>query len=145
MFHVKNHKQGNIFDPWGHLGPKRRKLLDESWAGLFQQKILPDLPVEALRKYYHDWNGRPTKELHSMIGLMILQQMHDLTDDQAVEQFCFNMQWHYALNITSPGDAASYVSHKSLWTMRDILATEEIYNEIFATTLGSLAELFKVD
>jgi len=134
-----------MFDPWGHLGPKRRKLLDKSWSGLFQQKILPDLPVEALRKHYHDWHGRPTKELYSMIGLMILQQMHDLTDDQAVDQFCFNIQWHYALNITSQADAASYISHKSLWTMRDILATEEIYNEIFATTLGSLAELFKVD
>ena len=103
------------------------------------------LPVETLRKHYHDWNGRPTKELYAMIGMMILQQMHDLTDNQAVEQFCFNIQWHYALNITSPADAASYVSHKSLWTMRDKLSTEETYNEIFATTLELLAGLFQVD
>jgi len=72
MFHVKNHKQAHIFDPWDHLGPKRRKLLDESWAGLFQQKILPALPVETLRGHYHDWYGRPTKELYAMIGMMIL-------------------------------------------------------------------------
>ena len=145
MFHIKNHKQGYIFDPWGHLGPKRRKLLDGSWAGLFQQKILPKLPVEALRKHYHDWNGRPTKELYSMISLMILQQMHDLTDEQAVEQFCFNLQWHYALNITNSSDAASYVSLKTLWNMREILASEELYNEIFTTTLESLVKIFKVD
>ena len=145
MFHIKNHKQAHIFDPWGHLGPKRRKLLDKSWSGLFQQKILPELPVEALRKQYHDWHGRPTKELYSMIGLMILQQMHDLTDDQAVEQFCFNIQWHYALNITSQADAASYISHKSLWTMRDILSTEKLYNDIFKTTLKRLAKVFKAD
>jgi hypothetical protein len=63
MFHVKNHKQRNIFDPWAHLGPKRRKMLEKSWAGLFQTKILPTLPVDALRKHYHDWNGRPSKEL----------------------------------------------------------------------------------
>lgn len=145
MFHVKNHKQAHIFDPWGHLGPKRRKLLDESWSGLFQQEILPALPVETLRGHYHDWNGRPTKELYAMIGMMILQQMHDLTDDQAVEQFCFNIQWHYALNITSPKDVASYVSHKSLWTMRDKLSTEEAYNDIFATALKRLAKLFRAD
>ena len=143
MFHVKNHKQAHIFDPWGHLGLKRRKLLDKSWSVLFfQQKIHPTLPVEALRKHYHDWNGRP-KELYSMIGLMILQQMHDLTDEQAVEQFCFNIQWHYALNITSPEDAASYVSHKSFWGMRDKLSTEEIYNEIFTTTLELPAKHFQ--
>jgi hypothetical protein len=145
MFNVKIHKQAHIFDPWGHLGPKRRKLLDKSWSGLFKHKILPVLPVEALRKHYHDWNGRPTKELYSMIGMMVLQQMHDMTDEQAVEQFCFNIQWHYALNITSPEDAASYVSHKSLWSMRDKLSTDEIYNEIFATTLKLLEKTFKVD
>ena len=145
MFHVKNHKQHHIFDPWGYLGPKRRKELESSWAGLFQKKILPELPVDTLRKHYHDWNGRPTKELYSMIGLMILQQMHDLTDEQAVEQFCFNIQWHYALNITNPGDSASYVSHKSLWSMRDKLATDGIYHEIFDSSLQTLAKSFQVD
>lgn len=85
MFHVKNHKQLYIFDPWSHLGPKRRKTLDGSWAGLFREKILATLPVESLRKNYHDFLGRKTKELYSMIGLMILQQMHDLTDDEAID------------------------------------------------------------
>ena len=145
MFHVKNHKQLNICDPWIHLGPKRRKVLENSWAGLFQEKILPGLPVESLRKHYHDWNGRPTKELHAMIGLLILQQMHDLTDDQAVEQFCFNIQWHFALNITNTQDVASYVSHKSLWSMRDKLSSDGIYGEIFDRTLQTLAKLFKAD
>lgn len=145
MFHVKNHKQQYMFDVWAHLGPKRRKFLDASWAGLFQQKILPELPVESLRRHYHDWNGRPTKELYSMMGLMILQQMHDCTDEQAVEQFCFNIQWHYALNITNSSDAASYISHKTLWTMRDHLATDESYTEIFESSLQILARLFKAD
>ena len=145
MFHVKNHKQANIFDPWGHLGPKRRKLLERSWSGLFQREILPTLPVDILRSHYHKWNGRPTKEIHAMIGLMILQQMHDLTDSEAVEQFCFNIQWHFALNITSPGDAASYICSKSLWNMRDKLSTEEAYNDIFAITLQRLATIFKAD
>jgi hypothetical protein len=145
MFHVKNHKQHNIFDPWAYLGPKRRNELEDSWAGLFRQKILPELPVDALRKHYHEWNGRPTKELFSMIGLMILQQMHDLTDEQAVEQFCFNIKWHYALNITNPDDNASYVSQKSLWSMRDKLSSDGMYSEIFDATLQTLAKTFQVD
>jgi hypothetical protein len=145
MFHVKNHKQHHIFDPWGYLGPKRRKELEDSWAGLFRQAILPELPVDALRKHYNNWNGRPTKELYSMIGLMILQQMHDLTDEQAVEQFCFNIKWHFALNMTNPGDSASYVSPKSLWSMRDKLISDGIYNEIFDSSLQTLAKTFQAD
>ena len=145
MFHVKNHKQGNIFDPWNYLGPKRRDSLDNSWSGLFRKEILPELPVDILRSHYHDWNGRPTKELHSMIGLMILQQMHDFTDEEAVDQFRFNVKWHYALDITDQSDNASYVSNKTLWTMRDKLSTEKAYNDIFDITLKRLAEIFKVD
>lgn len=145
MFHVKNHKQGNIFDPWGYLGPKRRDSLDKSWSGLFRKEILPKLPVDILKSHYHEWNGRPTKELYSMIGLMILQQMHDFTDEEAVDQFRFNVKWHYALDITDQSDNASYVSNKTLWTMRDKLSTEKAYNDIFDIILKRLAEIFKVD
>jgi hypothetical protein len=145
MFYSKNHKQLNIIDPWGHLGPKRRKIMDKSWSGLFRREILPELPVGALREYYHDCDGRPTKELFSMIGLMILQQMHDLTDEQAVEQFCFNEQWHYALDITDPSDASSYVSLRSLWTMRCQLTEKGLHKVLFAKVAQKLAKVFKVD
>jgi len=145
MFHVKNHKQPYIFDPFGHLGDKRRDLLSNSWAGLFRQQILPVLPVDALRKHYHDCQGRLTKELYSMVGLMILQQMHDLTDEEAVEQFAFNIKWHYALNITSNSDQYSYVSLKSIWSMRNMLTSEGLYHTLFDAVTAKLAKVFKVD
>lgn len=144
MFHVKNHKQQHIFDPFGHLGDKRRKLLNKSWAGLFRQEILHGLTVNALRKHYHNSEGRPAKELHSMVGLMILQQMYDLTDEEAIEQFSFNIKWHYALNITSNSDQYSYVSLKSLWSMRDLLTGEGLYHTLFETVTGKLVKIFKV-
>ena len=34
---------------------------------------------------------------------------------EAVEQYCFNIQWQYALDITNGSDAYSYVSLKSLF------------------------------
>jgi hypothetical protein len=145
MFNVKNHKQAYLFDPWPHLGPKRRTALSTSWAGLFQKHILPSLPVDALRSHYHEYNGRPSKELYSMMGLMILQQMFDLTDDEAVAQFCFNIQWHYALNITSFDDQHAYISAKTLWSMRDTLSCESLYHEIFTAALKTLEKLFQAD
>jgi len=145
MFYTKNHKQLNIFDHWAYLGPKRRKELEKSWAGFFRREILETLPVEVLRKHYHDTNGRPTKELYSMLGLMILQQMHDLTDEQAVEQFCFNIKWHYALNITKESDDHSYVSVRSLWEMRSILTKENLHELLFEDIAKKLAAIFQVD
>ncbi len=145
MFYVKNDKQLYIFDPFAHLGDKRRRLLDESWAGVFRHKILHVLPVNELRKHYHDKNGRPTNEMFAMIGLMILQQMHDLTDAEAVDQFAFNLKWHYALNITGTSDQVSYVSLKSLWSMRNLLTEEGLYTVLFDKACQKLAKVYKVD
>ena len=61
MFHVKDNKQGYIFGPFEYLDPKRLSELKNSWAETFRSETLPALPVESLRKYYHDKNGRPSR------------------------------------------------------------------------------------
>ena len=145
MFYTKDHKTLNMFDPFEHLGPKRRKLLESSWAHLFREEILPDLPVHELTVRYSELHGRPTKELHAMLGLMILQQMHDLTDDDAVDQFTFNKKWHYALNITGESDEEAYISSRTLWSMRKILTEHNLYSPLFESVTDKLAKVFDVD
>ena len=70
-------RQGHLLDPWEHLGPKRRQLLANSWAGLFRQEILVELPVEQIAPWFRADFGRPSKELYTVLGVLVLQQMHD--------------------------------------------------------------------
>ena len=63
MITVKDHHTGRLFDPWDHLGPKRRKLLDTSWSGIFRKYLLDDLPVGKVAGYFNESLGRPSKEL----------------------------------------------------------------------------------
>ncbi len=145
MIHIKDHKTPDMFDPFPFLGPKRKQRIEASWAKIFREHILTTLPVEKVFSKYDPVFGAPTKELYSMLGLMVLQQMNDLTDEEAVDQFAYNLQWHYALNITSTADTAAYVSPKTLWNMRDILIERNIYRVIFEEVVTTLAEVFKVD
>ena len=92
MITINSHKQRHLFDPWGYLSPKRRKMLDESWAGLFQKQILLTLPAKTIASYFDKSMGRPTKELHTALGVLVLQQTFNLTDLETVEQFAFNIQ-----------------------------------------------------
>jgi hypothetical protein len=87
-------------------------MLDKSWAGLFQKEILCELPVNKLAAFFNKAFGRPTKELYTMLGVVLLQQTHDLTDEETIHQLAFNIQWHYALNITDESDSAKYISLK---------------------------------
>ena len=99
MIYIKDHKQTEIFDPWSFLSPKRRHLLDQSWAGLFKEEILCELPVRELAAFFTDGFGRPTKELHTILGVLILQQTNDLTDEESVNQLAFNIQWHPSVSM----------------------------------------------
>ncbi len=145
MIHIKDHKTPDMFGPFPFLGPKRKQRIEESWAKVFREHILTTLPVEKVFSKYDPVFGAPTKELYAMLGLMVIQQMHDLTDEEAVDQFAYNLQWHYALNITSTADADAYVSPKTLWNMRDILIERNLYQVIFEEVVTKLADVFKVD
>jgi len=145
MIHIKDHKTPDMFDPFPFLGPKRKQRIEASWAKIFREHILPMLPVEKVFSKYDPVMGAPTKELYAMLGLMMIQQMHDMTDEEAVDQFAYNLQWHYALNITSTADADAYVSPKTLWTMRAVLTERNLYQDIFNDVTKKLAEVFSVD
>jgi IS5 family transposase len=145
MIHVKDHKQYNMFNPFEHLGPKRLALLESSWAHLFREEILHKLPVEKLFPLYSKQFGRPTKELYAMLGIVLLQQQLDLTDDEAIQQFSFNIMWQYALNVTDTSDLSSYVSPRTLWGMRDIVARLELDQALFENITDALKKLFELD
>jgi hypothetical protein len=144
MIHIKDHKQKDLFEPWAFLGPKRRKLLDQSWAGLFQKELLGELPVGKLIPFFTHGFGRPTKELYTALGALLLQQAHDLTDEETVSQVAFNTQWHYALNITEESDSAKYLCPKTLWNMRSIVVDNGLDALLFDHITDKLATLFKV-
>jgi hypothetical protein len=145
MIRYREPRQASLIDPWGDLGPKRRQLLENSWAGLFRREILSELPVAQLALNFRADFGRPAKELHTVLGVLVLQQMHDLTDAETVSQLAFNQQWHYALDIPSESDAAKYMCPKTLWNMRRKVTDQELDTVMFQQVTHKLARVFEVD
>jgi len=144
MIRINNHKQQQLFDPWSFLSPKRRRMLDESWPGLFREHLLEELPVDRLRPLLCNDFGAPSKELYTLLGALLLQQTLDLTDVQTIEQLSFNIQWHYALNISEESDSAKYISEKTLWHWRQVLIEQELDQLIFDQIGTKLANVFNV-
>jgi hypothetical protein len=112
---------------------------------LFKDIILPELPVSRIFPFFSDGVGRPTKELYTVLGVLVLQQIFDLTDEETCSQLDFNIQWHYALNITEESDSAKYMCPKTLWTMRSILVDNALDGVVFECVTKKLADVFNVD
>ncbi len=145
MINVKDHKTLDMFDFWSHLGPKRRKRLDQSWAGFFREKILNMLPVEDVARHYNHDEGRPSKELFASLGAILLQQLQDLTDEETADEVAFNIKWHYALDITDESDDAKYFCERTIWEVRRLCTDHEIDAKMFDRIAHVLGKAFDVD
>jgi len=145
MINIKDLRQLQFLDPWSDISPRKRKILDSSWPGLFQKEILPVLPVLKFSKSYSSKRGRKSKELHAMLGTLILQQQFDLTDEETVGHYIFDERWQYALNRYEKSEDSEYMCLKTLWSIRDTASRENLDVEIFRSATGKLAEAFNVD
>jgi hypothetical protein len=120
-------------------------MLDENWPGLFREHLLEELPVDQMLPHFTDGVGRPSKEIYTVLGVLLLQQTMDLTDRAAIEQLAFNIQWHYALNIPEESDDAKYISEKTLYTMRQVMIDNQLDEIMFDAVADKLAAVFGVD
>ena len=65
-------------------------------------------------------------------------------DEETVQQYAFNIQWHYSLNITEESDTAKYISPKTLWNSRNIIVQHDIEAAIFNAGTEKPAQVFRV-
>ena len=145
MFNVRDHHTIRLFDPWSHLGPKRRNLLEKSWSGLFRKHLLKEIPVNKIVQHFAEGMGRPTKEIFTVIGALLLQQMQDLSDQDVTESIAFDSKWHYALDITDESDNDKYICERTLRHYRKILIEEGLDSILFEKLTDTLIKKFDVD
>jgi hypothetical protein len=100
MHKIVNPQQTRLFDPFDRvLTEKTRKRLLDGWPGVFRHIILELMPVDVVSGHFDPTMGRPTKELYSVAGLLLIQEFMDWTKDEALDAYSFNMNVHYALNL----------------------------------------------
>jgi hypothetical protein len=100
MQRIVNPRQIRLFDPFDSvLTTKTRNRLLDSWAGVFRHVILELMPVDIISDQFDPDMGRPTKELYSMAGLLLIQEFMDWSKEEALDAYSFDMKVQYALNL----------------------------------------------
>jgi hypothetical protein len=100
MRNIINPQQTRLFDSFDSvLTDQTRKRLLDGWHGVFRHLILELMPVDTVSGHFDSAMGRPTKELYSMAGLLLIKEFKNWTNDETLESYSFNMATHYALNL----------------------------------------------
>ena len=100
MRKIVDPQQTRLFDVFDSvLTEKTRKRLLDGWPGVFRHVILELMPINTIAGRFHPSMGRPTKELFSMAGLVLIMEFKNWTKDDALDAYSFNMNVQYALNL----------------------------------------------
>jgi hypothetical protein len=121
------------------VSPAKRARLERSWAEVFRSRILPLIDEEIFRPCFCKDNGRPNTSIRLLVGLHILKEADDLTDEQILDALEFNLQWQHALGV-EPADA--HVCEKTLHNFRHRLMEDARAQAVFEKLT---AALMKVD
>jgi hypothetical protein len=100
MVNIVDPRQNEFFDAFSQmLSPVAIKRLQKSWPGIFRQLILSQMPAGDIGEHFDPVMGRPTKELHSIAGLLLIMEFKNWTVEEAADAYMFNMDIQYALNL----------------------------------------------
>ncbi|MFH1575198.1 MAG: DDE transposase, partial [Acidobacteriota bacterium] len=81
---LRDPRQTRLFAPFDPVLTERtRQALLEDWQGVFRHVLLELMPVEILGGSFDPSMGRPTKELYSMAGLLVIKAFMDWTEEEA--------------------------------------------------------------
>lgn len=119
------------------LPDEKRRRLERDWPGQFRRNALPLVDEEAFRDLYHEWNGRPNKPVQTVIGVLLLKEMNDLTDAESLFNLDFNLAWHVALDL-EPEEA--HCCQKTLHNFRAKLMESDKAKLLFEEMTGRIIE-----
>jgi hypothetical protein len=115
--------QQKLFGVETQLSPSLRGRLESSWARLFRLEVLPILLKNEDRyAMLYGKTGRPNFSVARLLGLCLLQELNNLSDQQALDEFSFDVRWRYALDV---GEEEDYLSRRSLVEFRRRLAAKD--------------------
>ena len=134
MFKPKD-TQTTIFQTHLYLPDKFRNRLKESWAEIFRKDIMPIIPEEEFSKLYSENMGRPCVPVALLIGLSILKEMYDCSDEKLIEELYFNIMVQYALQV-DPFEAE--ISIRTLYNFRERIMDSPAIKETFFSIVNRI-------
>ena len=137
MFRVRD-PQNSLFESSLLLPPEKQARLDRTWARPFRDAALPLIDEPAFAGFYCADNGRPNKPVATVVGVLILKEMFDLTDEEALAALEFDLRWHEALGL-EPGEA--HCCQKTLHNFRAKLMGSDRGMTLFEQMTGRIIEV----
>jgi len=142
-FITNNNQQFSLNDSTLGMTERERRFLKKSWSEAFSKYIFSKINEERFAVLYSDNAAtRPNTPVNVIVGMLILKEINNHTDDDLLETMLFDIRYQYALHTTS--FAEQPVSDRTLSRFRERLYAyeQETGVDLMKEEMGSLADAF---
>jgi hypothetical protein len=130
----KRQLQPALISSVNEMPEKRRRRLEESWAGTFRREFFSRLKEEAFAVLYSDVPSRPNVPVNVLVSLDTLKAGYGWSDEELYDHFLYDMQVRYAIGYDSLGEGECEL--RTLYNFRRRLSQ---YNVGHGTNLLEMA------
>jgi hypothetical protein len=138
----KTSNQASLLEPAVSLLPAKQARLEKSWGWLFRLHCLPRIAEADFASAYCADNGRPNTSVRLLVALLILKDVFDLTDQEALDAAEFDLRWQTALALTTEDKVPC---QKTLYNFRLRLEVDDRAQQVFLRLTDELLALLGVD
>lgn len=116
----EDHKQLKMFGFESRFDEYRQKMLENGWPTLFYEHVFSKIDENIFSDMYSDKPSRPNFPVNILIALEILKHLHNLTDQELIERFHFDLRYLKALGLQEIGKLT--LGERTLYDFRDNIA-----------------------
>lgn len=135
--------QRSLFDAGGLLPPSKQARCKKTWAEPFRLNVLPILRKveDEFADLFDPDLGRPNRPVELVLGTLILKEIGDLTDQEALDHLDFDALWWWAFH-REPRELQ--LCQKTLHNFRVGLIKNEKSGLAFRRMTDEVAKVLKV-
>jgi len=127
----EGHAEQDLYPVRYEMNRELRESLNESWAGIFYQKVFAKIDERKFSGLYDPRLGRSNFPVNILAGLEILKELYSLTDEQLIARYRYDLSFRYALGLEDINTQQMAV--RTLYYFRAAVAEnqEGLFDQIF--------------
>ncbi|CAM4088694.1 transposase [Paenibacillus alkaliterrae] len=114
--------------------------LEKGWAGSFYANVFLSVNEDRFPPMYSQIYSRPNRPVNILISLLLLKELHGLTDEQLIASLYFDYRFQYALGISDIESEGICINTLTNFRMRLLQYEAKHQEDLFEQEMKALSD-----
>jgi hypothetical protein len=140
----RKEQQLSLDSPLFQLPKSLVESLEKGWAASFYNNVFLSINESRFSKMYSQVYSRPNRPVNILISLLLLKELHGLTDDALIASLFFDYRFQYALGISDIESEGICINTLTNFRLRLLQHEAKHGEDLFEQEMKALSEKLAV-